>query len=72
MKTMKIKQILTLYLMKLKKVPNPLINAQKYRFKGMNIGENIYIYSQVFGIKQRNQRLQLVKLCLDRLFFVGS
>ena len=40
-----IKQKLILLGMKLKGVPNPLINAQKYRFRGYSIGKNTYIYS---------------------------
>ncbi len=41
---MKINQLLYLLLLKAKRYPNPLINAQKYRFKGLDIGHETWIY----------------------------
>ena len=61
---MKIKHILALYRMKLKKVPNPLINAQKYRFKGLVIGENTYIYSTSFLDKTKKAKITIGKNCV--------
>lgn len=60
----KIKQKLILFYMKLKGVPNPFINAQKYRFRGYSIGEGTYIYSTCFIDKTKDARITIGKNCV--------
>lgn len=61
---MKNKHILSLFCMKLAKVPNPIINAQKYRFKGFYIGENTYVYSTCHLDKTKNSQIKIGENCL--------
>ena len=50
--------------MKLKRIPNPIINAQKYRFRGYLIGENTYIYSTSFLDKTKKAQITIGKNCV--------
>ena len=57
----KIKHFFILLMMKLKKVPNPIINAQKYRFRGYSIGRTTYIYSTCFLDKTKGAKTGRLK-----------
>jgi acetyltransferase-like isoleucine patch superfamily enzyme len=60
----KIKQFMVLKYMKFKGIPNPIINAQKYRFYGHVIGENTYIYSTCHIDKSKGAKISIGKNCV--------
>lgn len=60
----KIKHFFILLMMKLKKVPNPIINAQKYRFRGYSIGKSTYIYSTCFLDKTKGSKISIGENCI--------
>ena len=60
----KIKQFMVLKYMKFKRIPNPIINAQKYRFYGHVIGENTYIYSTCHIDKSKGAKISIGKNCV--------
>lgn len=60
----KLKQIFILFYMKLKKFPNPIINAQKYRFRGHQIGKTTYVYSSCFLDKTKNAKITIGENCV--------
>ena len=60
----KLKNFLVLFGMKLRKIPNPIINAQKFRFRGYKIGSGTYIYSTCSIDKTKYAKITIGKNCV--------
>ena len=60
----KIKNFLILFGMKLRKVPNPMINAHKYRLRGYSVGGGTYIYSNCKIDKTKNASISIGENCV--------
>lgn len=58
------KKIIRQIIMKIKKVPGPLRNAQRYRDKGVEIGDGTYIYSTAFLSISKGDKIKIGKDCV--------
>ncbi len=50
--------------MKIKRVPGPIRNAQRYRDKGIDIGEGTYIYRTVLLSASKGDKITIGKNCI--------
>ncbi len=60
----KIINFFILFGMKLKKVPNPMINAHKYRLRGHFVGGGTYIYSNCRIDKTKESKIYIGENCV--------
>lgn len=60
----KITNIIRRAVMKLKGVPGPLRNAQRYRDRGVEIGEGTYVYNNVHISISKGDKVSIGKNCV--------